>query len=466
VIAPASSRFLLAALRVARQLVSSVEMTADGPSWQGDQMTGATLADATVVRGVVGADLYGGLSGIAWFLAGVAPHDPSGDCARLAAEAIEAALSQTNLDESDASVSLYGGACGVALAAVEIGARLDRDDMTRRGLAIARQAIDRLLDAPPAAATPHDVDGDGESAPTRDADLIAGLAGVLVAILAIARRTGDRNCVAAASRIGERLLARARRDVGGWSWPEPGASLETPALCGLAHGASGVGWALLELFEATKEAAYRDAAAEAFRYERTWFSHEQCAWADLRGEDDSSASAGGGHSPAWMTAWCHGAIGIGMARLRWYELTGDRSALADASVAIESTRRFVMQAGAQVQGGDVVDASLCHGLAGAAELCLLAHDVLGPPAHLAAARRIGDLMLRMEPVDLATGVWPCGVRGGRDVPGLFLGVAGIGAAFLRLHDPAAIGSPALAGRPAPAAGAGAGYVMRNASGSQ
>ena len=67
----------------------------------------------------------------------------------------------------------------------------------------------------------------------------------------------------------------------------------------------------------------------------------------------------------------------------------------------------------------------------------------GRAEHLAAARRVGRLILRLR--DEQGGRWAVGLPGGRDVPGLFLGRAGIGVTMLRLDDPAAIPSPILAG---------------------
>jgi len=90
--------------------------------------------------------------------------------------------------------------------------------------------------------------------------------------------------------------------------------------------------------------------------------------------------------------------------------------------------------------------TLCHGLAGAAELMLVAHEAKGRAEHLRAARRVGDLILHLREAN--DGRWTVGLPGGSDVPGLFLGIAGIAAVMLRLDDPTAVGSPALTGRPA------------------
>jgi len=150
-----------------------------------------------------------------------------------------------------------------------------------------------------------------------------------------------------------------------------------------------------------------------------------------------------------MTAWCHGALGIGAVRLRFYEATRDTTALAEASAAIQAGRLLAMRAGADLRNNQLSDASLCHGLGGVAELFLLAHEVFNSNDHLRAARRVGDFSL--EICRRNDRRWTLGVRGGERVPGLFLGLAGIGVTLLRLHDTSSIGSPILPGRSASAA---------------
>jgi hypothetical protein len=141
-----------------------------------------------------------------------------------------------------------------------------------------------------------------------------------------------------------------------------------------------------------------------------------------------------------MDAWCHGALGIGA--LRWHLWAADRGPgdLAKATAAIWAARRLVVQAAA---AETVADMTLCHGLAGASELMLVAYEATRFEEHLRAARRVGELILRLRAKN--GGRWTAGLPGGSDVPGLFLGRAGLCALFLRLHDPEALETPMLAG---------------------
>ncbi|WP_442168444.1 lanthionine synthetase LanC family protein, partial [Rhizobium leguminosarum] len=82
----------------------------------------------------------------------------------------------------------------------------------------------------------------------------------------------------------------------------------------------GIAWALLELHRETSLEAFRIAAEEGFRYEQHWFSPEQENWPDLR--NYQAKATGTKQSLAYSTAWCHGAPGIGLSRLRAYEISG------------------------------------------------------------------------------------------------------------------------------------------------
>jgi lantibiotic modifying enzyme len=77
-----------------------------------------------------------------------------------------------------------------------------------------------------------------------------------------------------------------------------------------------------------------------------------------------------------MTAWCHGAPGIALSRLRAYEILKDNAYEAEALVAVETTRHAVESRRLSANA----NYSLCHGLAGNAEVLRFGSGVLGPVA--------------------------------------------------------------------------------------
>jgi lantibiotic modifying enzyme len=125
-------------------------------------------------------------------------------------------------------------------------------------------------------------------------------------------------------------------------------------------------------------------------------------------------------------------IATGLTRLRIYEETHDTCMLADIDAAVAAARGVLMEAAANLQNGRVSDASICHGLAVAAELVIAAYGVFGNEDDLRAARRAGDLCLAI--FDAIDGRWPGGVHRSKTSPGLFLGPAGVGSMLIRLYD--------------------------------
>jgi lantibiotic modifying enzyme len=439
------SPYLDAARAIAEQFVRTAIPAASGVTWDGDDLAGEDEASIAVVRGRVGPGLYSGTAGIGWFLAHAARATGETAPADTAVRAVRYALEAVTSSGAPTDLSLMTGGSGIALAAVEVSAVLRRPDLRRRGTTLARQVADAVRDS---------------AATIRSWDLIGGLAGVIAGLLGVHRRAPDPRLLEGC-RAAARALLRARRASGfGTSWVEdataeqvlPGSGPAAPrprggggecatGLCGLGHGASGIAWALAELAWITGRRDLAPVVRDALRYERGWFSPERCAWADLR---EAAVASGPAEWPAWTTAWCHGAIGIGAMRWRQYERTRDVGALAEASAAIHGARRLVSTAGAALRRGHVSDVTVCHGLGGAVDLMLLAWEATGQTEHLRAARRAGDLCLG---IFRANGNrWTTGLRGAEDVPGLFVGRAGIGTVMLRLHDPALAASPLLPGR--------------------
>jgi lantibiotic modifying enzyme len=131
-------------------------------------------------------------------------------------------------------------------------------------------------------------------------------------------------------------------------------------------------------------------------------------------------------------AWCHGAPGIGLARLRAFEILGEPDYRSQAEAALRSTTRSMNASPAQE------NYSLCHGLGGNSDLLLYANTVLPNAGCYQIAATAG--YRGIELYNRAGIPWPCGIAGGGFNPSMMLGTAGIGYFFLRLHDPDRVGS--------------------------
>jgi len=259
-------------------------------------------------------------------------------------------------------------------------------------------------------------------------DLLSGNAGAIVALLAIKDILDDTSILDYAVRLGEALLETASRHADSCSWN----ALAFPRqrhLTGFSHGTAGAGYALLELFHATGDSQWRSAAELAFGYERRWFDAEAGNWPDFR----ETAGWDKRKKPlkVFATTWCHGAPGIALSRLRAYEILGDETCRAEAMTALETTRAMIWK---WLQSGNF-NYSLCHGLAGNADVLLLGSRMMEQQAgdDAALARDVG--WFGIKTFAQRGHQWPCGAGGGQ-APGLMTGVAGIGHFYLRLQNPA------------------------------
>jgi lantibiotic modifying enzyme len=194
----------------------------------------------------------------------------------------------------------------------------------------------------------------------------------------------------------------------------------TKPLTGFSHGAAGIAWALLELATLTGEERFRKTALEAIAYERSLFIPEVGNWPDLR-DFATSALADNNQQPTCMTAWCHGAPGIGLARLRCLQHLDDAQIRSEINAALKTTL-------AHGFGGNH---SLCHGDIGNLELLLQASEILDDPQWRHQVNRLSAIILE----SINQHGWLCGIPLGVESPGLMTGLAGIGYGLLRLAEP-------------------------------
>lgn len=254
-------------------------------------------------------------------------------------------------------------------------------------------------------------------------DLLEGNAGAIVALVRVYEQDGDQAALDAALELGRELLSATPDRV-------PAGARLLP-LTGFAHGTAGIGLALLELAAATGELEFRAAADRCFAYEEAFFDPARGNWPDLRGvvADQYGRPVG---SPGFMTAWCHGAPGIGLSRLRAMELDPERAA------AYEPAARAGLRTTVDALEADLEDPAtdycLCHGIAGHADIALIASRVLGEPELERRAVRTMERLGAMAVHDQA-----------EPDPSLFTGSAGVGYALLRFDDPARLATVLLPG---------------------
>jgi lantibiotic modifying enzyme len=350
---------------------------------------------------VAGCDVYGGTSGIGWFLAQAAERTGDALLRRTARGALDQAAARAGELAVSSPHGFYGGAAGVGAALICAGKALGAEDVVAAGRGLL---VSLPMDAPTSDLT----------------DIIGGIAGTVAALaLAADALGGDAVLLGRAGDFAERLLARGVRDARGTlSWATLGERRAN--LTGFAHGTAGIAHALL-LFDAlAPRPALREAAHAAFAYETMTYDPGQANWPDYRmfpGQAPGPAS--------YPVAWCHGAAGIVRSRL-FAEMCGFDVA-SDIEAGLGTTGRFLQQCTAMPN----MDFTACHGLFGLIDT-LLDGVRSGREAHAAQLRQVvAHATARFHGGEKP---WPSGLASQEEVSGLMLGNAGIGHIYLRLAD--------------------------------
>lgn len=344
----------------------------------------------------LGDDLYSGTGGLALFLAA---HANARGSQRSRTLALKAVAGIVHLISSDGSrlVRVMGIGAGAGLG----------------GVVYALATLARLLDAPgllsPALRAASLIDADALAADT-SLDVMDGAAGAALGLLRLYRATGLPEVLDRARACGGHLLMHAGvTGSGGVYLPRREGG---PGLAGMSHGASGAGLALARLAIATGEHRFTAGAERFLAYERSLFDAARGNWPDLREQERSGA-------PAWLTQWCHGAVGIGLVRAALIEMGWGGETVRD---------ELVTAAGTVAAASRFPDDTLCCGSMGSIAFLQQAGRLLGRSDWEAeATRRMAAR--RLAAVRTGTFAWSAG--GDRENVGLFLGLTGVGYVALR-----------------------------------
>jgi len=216
---------------------------------------------------------------------------------------------------------------------------------------------------------------------------------------------GDKRYIRIASDLGDLLHERAKRRNGRAWWPH---ILWPEGVGGFAHGVTGIGWALTQLAHATANAEYEELAQEAFAFEDSLFDEQEQNWLDLRRLEGIKTSS----------AWCHGAVGIGLAHLN-----------LDPTLTQLSTREIMRRASAVTWCRQMGwNHCACHGDLGAWELMNHAIALAEAPKELNSTCLL-DLVLTSLEHGPPRGLGQITFLS----PGLLPGMGGVAYQLLRAH---------------------------------
>ena len=400
-----TNRYLEVADTIGASLCRDALWAGDRCNWLGDAMEFVELR-WQVVRKTFGPDFYGGTSGIALFLAYLFSCTQEQIFKKTALAAVRCVLSQLDGFPLQTNFGFYSGSVGIAYALAEIGKLLGVEQFTDKSLEILK--------------------GIPRSDLAQSWDVVSGSAGVIPALLKLNGGFNQDFLLETTLCHGDMLLKSANHNHNGWSWrtiQEPGQK----DLTGFSHGTAGIAWAFLELHKKFQEARFLEAAQHAMHYEQHWYNPQQENWPDFRSQNETTP-------PSYGVTWCHGAPGIGLSRVRAYQISHDLNRKAEAEAAVRTTTKSLKSAVQSGQG----NYSLCHGNTGNAELLIYAGEALKDENCTETVAQIADQGL--EKYHLTRSPWPCGVLNGGETPNLMLGLSGIGYFYLRLYEPEVVPS--------------------------
>lgn len=351
-------------------------------------------------------DLYGGTAGIALFLLELYQFTQDKQQLRCIDGALNQALSLVEKGKANRTASFFSGQTGLAFVLAKAAQMTGRAELYEYSKEIVSGLRDAALD--PIAI-----------------DVVTGSAGAIPVLIQLASILACDEAIDIANMHGQHLLARAvvRDDQASW---QTSPNEKDAHLNGYSHGASGIATALLELYAATKNNEYVQVALQALRFERMQLNRQVGNWPDHRNTSVDRQNRG----ETFSLAWCHGAPGIGLARLRQSQLLSDDVEIKeDLETALTTTMNSLLRPWKD----DGRNFSLCHGESGNADLLIQASHDLQRPNLLEVAEQVGQngiqhILQKGRP-------WPCGNSGAGETPSLMLGTAGIGHFYLRLFSP-------------------------------
>jgi len=411
-------RLLDEARRIGDRLLAEAETDENGTYWKT-----MTMELDQSVSFIKSESIYSGVSGIVLFFLELFKQTQDKRYMDAAAAGMKWVVNYCKKNPSGYH-AFYTGRMGVSYTLLQMHKFTGESEYLENATAVARSCHDALENS-------YVVD-----------DLINGNSGTLLGLLHLHAATGEKWVLEPIDCFTRDLVDRANHGPVGLYWDR--SHLQISGLCGFSHGAAGIGFVFLELAHYFQNEAFYFMARQAFQYERYFFNQakKHKNWPDLRkgiytdddnrehqkaflqGDMDFFTSSGD------MNAWCHGAAGIGLSRLRAWQLLENPVYKDEVQIAVDKTILTDIES-----SNPKPSFILCHGSGGNAELFLYAYQILGDKKYLTLAEKIAHntLAYHEKHNHYLSGFRVTGAAG--EDRSLFMGNAGVGYSLLRLADP-------------------------------
>lgn len=415
------------AARIGEELLSFAEYDSNGASWQSMAMNHSkNRNDLDYVTDCKLEGLYSGNAGISLFFIELYKQTQKENHLNAAVDGMRWVVQSCRDNPSD-FYSFYTGRLGISYVLLQMNKLTGAQHYLDQALEIAKPC-DSFLQSPAV------VD-----------DLIGGTSGTLLGLLHLHAATGEAWLLEKADLFLKHLIDRSHTGPEGLYWDFSSKNIR--GLCGFSHGAAGIGFVFLEAGRYLRNETFYKIAEEAFRYERYFYSPENKNWPDFRKgiwkpedyDEHKKAYLNGNtdffSKPQFMNAWCHCAAGIGLSRLRAFEILRKEVYAHETRFAIEQTEISDITAFDEKEDSRRFKSfTLCHGGGGNAEIFLEAYNVFQDEAYLLLAEKVALQALEVKKNGRAyrSGF---GLAGFREDTSLFMGNAGIGYFYLKFLEP-------------------------------
>lgn len=418
---PARDQILTEAKRIADELLSNAETGPNGLFFR----TQYLVDTKRNYDWMAFPDIYSGSAGIALFLMELYKQTGEEKYYQGAADAIKWSVHQCIISSPPMRNSFYDGKGGCIYALLQL--YKVRPDPALKTTAM--ELFDQM----------------DFSLPERPVcDLLSGVSGELLALLHLYEATGEERILPVIDNRIAKLLSTAHPGNPGIYWDRN--SSQHKGVSGFSHGSGGIAFALLEAGRYFGNSALSYFAEQAFLYENKHYDAAKKNWPDLRVDSYSEEKREKMMAAARkkdrsiftayadFAAWCNGAPGIGLTRLRAQHILEKEVYKKDLAIAIEKT---ISASGSKAGDDKLPSPTLCHGNGGNLTLLLEAYKLSQDPELLseAEAGAVSIAASRQEQRAYTGGFF----KPDEDYS-LFNGNAGVGYFYLQALEPMKVSS--------------------------
>ena|GEM_PF-727008 len=406
---------LTEAIRIGDELLSIADKDEKGISWK---LMGVDKNNK--VKWHKSVDIYSGVSGIVLFFLELFKQTQKEDYLNAAVEGIKWVEYHCQQNPSD-FYAFFTGRMGVSYTMLKMYDIIKENQYLDKALMIAQPCATFLED--------FRIVG----------NLVNGASGTILGLLHLHTITQEKWILEKINLFVQYLLESAHFGPLGLYWDRSYKNIS--GLCGFSYGASGIGFVFLELGHYFKNEAFYFTAEQAFLYESYFYDNKIKNWPYFR-KVTQKYEYFKKHEKAYLegnleffsqgsdlNTWSFGAAGIGLARLRAFELLKKKNYENELKIALEKTKQTDIEE--KTQHPLFV---LNRGSCGNAELFLESYKVSRNPTHFNLSEKIAlrVLAFKRKHNDYLSGIRYTGKEGNTS---LFMGNPGIGYFYLKMLEP-------------------------------